>query len=80
MSLVLFCLFLLVLNNIILQDVDSDIEVIHLLDPSSPERVVGNISIACSVEVWTTSYPFLICWSRLLPQCHCRLYDDKFKH
>ncbi|KAH7834242.1 hypothetical protein Vadar_014092 [Vaccinium darrowii] len=32
------------------QDVDSDIEVIHLLDPSSPERVVGNISIACSVE------------------------------
>jgi phosphatidylserine decarboxylase len=32
------------------QDVDSDVEVLHLLDPSSPEIVVGNLSIACFVE------------------------------
>lgn len=45
-------LFLSGLVDIILQDTDS--EVLNLLDPSSPEIVVGNISLACSVEVWTT--------------------------
>ncbi|KAG5525948.1 hypothetical protein RHGRI_032300 [Rhododendron griersonianum] len=29
---------------------DTDSEVLNLLDPSSPEIVVGNISLACSVE------------------------------
>lgn len=47
-----FWLFLSGLADIILQDTDS--EVLNLLDPSSPEIVVGNISLACSVEVWTT--------------------------
>ncbi|XP_058191874.1 phosphatidylserine decarboxylase proenzyme 2-like isoform X2 [Rhododendron vialii] len=32
------------------QDTDSDVEVLNLLDPSSPEIVVGNISLSCSVE------------------------------
>ncbi|KAE9446925.1 hypothetical protein C3L33_21169, partial [Rhododendron williamsianum] len=30
---------------------DTDSEVLKLLDPSSPEIVVGNISLACSVEI-----------------------------
>ncbi|KAI8532229.1 hypothetical protein RHMOL_Rhmol11G0196900 [Rhododendron molle] len=29
---------------------DTDSEVLNLLDPSSPEKVVGNISLACAVE------------------------------
>ncbi|XP_028753186.1 phosphatidylserine decarboxylase proenzyme 2 isoform X2 [Neltuma alba] len=32
------------------QDSDSDIEVFNLLDPSMPGKVVGNISLSCSVE------------------------------
>lgn len=32
------------------QDSDSDIETFNLLDPSVPGKVVGNISISCSVE------------------------------
>ncbi|XP_057429028.1 phosphatidylserine decarboxylase proenzyme 2-like [Lotus japonicus] len=32
------------------QDSDSDSEVLDLLDPSVPGKVVGNISISCSVE------------------------------
>lgn len=47
-------LFLSGLVDVILQDTDS--EVLNLLDPSSPEIVVGNISLACSVEVWTTIF------------------------
>ncbi|CAJ1963547.1 unnamed protein product [Sphenostylis stenocarpa] len=32
------------------KDSDSGIEVLNLLDPSAPGKVVGNISISCSVE------------------------------
>ncbi|KAK7246788.1 hypothetical protein RIF29_41658 [Crotalaria pallida] len=32
------------------KDSDSDIEIFNLLDPSVPEKVVGNISISCSAE------------------------------
>ncbi|KAL5176132.1 Phosphatidylserine decarboxylase proenzyme 2 [Glycine soja] len=32
------------------KDSDSDIEVFNLLDPSVPGKVVGNISISCTVE------------------------------
>ncbi|XP_020221460.1 phosphatidylserine decarboxylase proenzyme 2 [Cajanus cajan] len=32
------------------KDSDSDIEILDLLDPSVPGKVVGNISISCSVE------------------------------
>lgn len=32
------------------KDSDSDIEILDLLDPSAPGKVVGNISISCSVE------------------------------
>ncbi|KAL2342128.1 hypothetical protein Fmac_010068 [Flemingia macrophylla] len=32
------------------KDSDSDIEIFDLLDPSVPGKVVGNISISCSVE------------------------------
>ncbi|TKY45927.1 Phosphatidylserine decarboxylase proenzyme 2 [Spatholobus suberectus] len=32
------------------KDSDSDIEIFNLLDPSVPGKVVGNISISCSVE------------------------------
>ncbi|KAI4299054.1 hypothetical protein L6164_032550 [Bauhinia variegata] len=32
------------------QESDSDREVINLLDPSSPDKVVGNMSISCSIE------------------------------
>ena len=35
----------------IMQDSDSDVEVFNLLDPSVPGKVVGNISISCTVEV-----------------------------
>lgn len=55
--LVFFVVVSLGLVDIILQDTDSDVEVLNLLDPSSPEIVVGNISLSCSVEVWTTRQP-----------------------
>ncbi|XP_057965569.1 phosphatidylserine decarboxylase proenzyme 2-like [Malania oleifera] len=32
------------------KDTDSDFEVFNLLDPSSPDTVVGSISLSCSVE------------------------------
>ncbi|KAJ7946690.1 Phosphatidylserine decarboxylase proenzyme 2 [Quillaja saponaria] len=32
------------------QDSESDFEVFNLLDPPSPEKVVGTISVSCSVE------------------------------
>lgn len=47
-----FCYsFPLLLNKIILQDSDSDLEAFDLLDPSSSDIVIGNISVSCSVEV-----------------------------
>ena len=41
-----------------IQDSDSEVEVFHLLDPSVPGKVVGNISISCSVEVYGLWYKF----------------------
>ncbi|KAK2393172.1 phosphatidylserine decarboxylase proenzyme [Trifolium repens] len=38
------------LLEFLIQDSDSDIETFNLLDPSVPGKVVGNISISCSVE------------------------------
>ena len=40
------------MNDMMVQDSDSDIETFNLLDPSVPGKVVGNISISCSVEVY----------------------------
>lgn len=36
----------------VIQDSDSDTDVFSLLDPSTPGKVVGNISLSCSVEVY----------------------------
>ncbi|MED6114062.1 phosphatidylserine decarboxylase, partial [Stylosanthes scabra] len=38
------------LFEFLIQDSDSDIEIINLLDPSIPGKVVGSISISCSIE------------------------------
>ncbi|XP_057464618.1 phosphatidylserine decarboxylase proenzyme 2-like [Actinidia eriantha] len=38
------------LFEFLIQDSDSDVEVFTLLDPSSPDIVVGSISVSCSVE------------------------------
>ncbi|KAL3638116.1 phosphatidylserine decarboxylase [Castilleja foliolosa] len=38
------------LYDFLTQDSDSDIEVYDLLDPTSAEGIVGNISLSCSVE------------------------------
>ncbi|XP_047180228.1 phosphatidylserine decarboxylase proenzyme 2-like [Vigna umbellata] len=40
----------IVVNDMIMQDSDSEAEVFNLLDPSVPGKVVGKISISCSVE------------------------------
>jgi len=45
-----------ILNDMMVQDSDSDIEMFNLLDPSIPGKVVGNISISCSVEVCGIPY------------------------
>lgn len=39
------------MNTLLLQDSDSDFEVFELFDPSSVDKVVGKISLSCSVEV-----------------------------
>ncbi|WJX35730.1 phosphatidylserine decarboxylase [Trifolium repens] len=46
----LFILHTFIMNDMMVQDSDSDIETFNLLDPSVPGKVVGNISISCSVE------------------------------
>jgi hypothetical protein len=43
--------FYLDTNTISLQDSDSDFEVFELFDPASAGKVVGRISLSCSVEV-----------------------------
>lgn len=40
------------MNDMMAQDSDSDIEIFNVLDPSVPGKVVGKISISCSVEVY----------------------------
>ena len=51
------------MNNfcfVVLQESDSDIEELELLDPSPPNAVVGKISVSCSVEVCNISFVFQI--------------------
>ena len=54
-TLVYFQLFFsLDMNSILLQDSDSDFEVFELFDPVATGKVVGKISLSCSVEVRIT--------------------------
>lgn len=46
-----FLVYLTFTQRKLLQESDSDCEVFDLLDPSSPDLVVGNIAVSCSVEV-----------------------------
>lgn len=46
---------------VVLQDSDSDIEELELLDPSPPNAVVGKISVSCSVEVRNMSNYACVC-------------------
>jgi phosphatidylserine decarboxylase len=42
------------MNSILWQDSDSDFEVFELFDPAATGKVVGRISLSCSVEVRST--------------------------
>lgn len=53
---VLFILHTSIINVMMVQDSDSDDEIFNLLDPSVPGKVVGNIYISCSVEVYGIQY------------------------
>jgi len=46
--------FSLDMNSMLLQDSDSDFEVFELFDPAATGKVVGRISLSCSVEVCST--------------------------
>ena len=68
--------FSLDMNSILLQDSDSGFEVFELFDPAATGKVVGRISLSCSVEVRSTqlilplsSWDLWMCWSSLtLPE------------
>lgn len=55
MHIAVFLHFIYLLNSCLkknfLQESDLDTEVFDLLDPSSPDVIVGNIAVSCSVEV-----------------------------
>lgn len=54
------------MNDMMVQDSDSDIEIFDLLDPSVSGKVVGKISISCSVEVYGIPCKFYRCWEGFL--------------
>lgn len=64
----IFCIYLfifLVLSHIIeilMQDSESDSEVLDLFDPSSSNITVGKITLSCSVEVCGRLHIYLIGW------------------